>query len=82
MLTVAVSAPARALECPPPGYEGNRDCGYQCGDGFCCGNPIYYGTYIFGTWRPDPYCARRERTGARKGAKRQRKRSGKARRKR
>jgi len=33
-----------AIECPPPGYDGNRDCGYECGaGGTCCGNPRYYG---------------------------------------
>jgi hypothetical protein len=47
---------ALAFECPPPGYDGNTDCGYQCGDGFCCGNPHYYGSVIFGTWHPDPRC--------------------------
>ena len=48
---------ALALECPPPGYDGNADCGYECGEGgTCCGNPWYRGSYIFGTWRPDPAC--------------------------
>ena len=51
------AAPAAAFECPPPGYDGNSDCGYQCGEGgTCCGNPHYYGSYIFGTWYPDPSC--------------------------
>jgi hypothetical protein len=46
-----------AMECPPPGYDGNRDCGYECGEGgTCCGNPRYYGSYIFGTWYPDRRC--------------------------
>jgi hypothetical protein len=48
---------ARALECPPPGYDGNADCGYQCGEGgTCCGNPWYRGTTEWGTWKPDPSC--------------------------
>jgi hypothetical protein len=48
---------ALAMECPPPGYDGNQDCGYECGvGGTCCGNPRYYGSYVFGTWRPDPRC--------------------------
>jgi hypothetical protein len=48
---------AVAMECPPPGYDGNRDCGYECGEGgTCCGNPHYYGSYAFGTWHPDTRC--------------------------
>jgi hypothetical protein len=46
-----------AMECPPPGYDGNQDCGYECGEGgTCCGNPRYYGGSILGTWYPDPRC--------------------------
>jgi hypothetical protein len=52
-----VASSARALECPPPGYDGNADCGYQCGEGgTCCGNPWYRGTTEWGTWKPDPSC--------------------------
>ncbi len=61
LATVTGIAPAGAfwfyLECPPPGYDGNSDCGYECGEGgVCCGNPHYYGSYVFGTWYPDPRC--------------------------
>ena len=51
-----VTSGARAFECPPPGYDGNADCGYQCGEGFCCGNPWYRGSVEWGTWKPDPSC--------------------------
>jgi len=54
-----------AIECPPPGYDGNRDCGYECGaGGTCCGNPRYYGSSILGTWYPDQRCAAATNTSA------------------
>jgi hypothetical protein len=53
----ALAAGLFGMECPPPGYDGNQDCGYECGEGgTCCGNPHYYGSYVFGTWHPDPRC--------------------------
>jgi hypothetical protein len=62
------AAPAAAFECPPPGYDGNSDCGYQCGEGgTCCGNPHYYGSYIFGTWYPDPRCVKPVKRSKRRG---------------
>jgi hypothetical protein len=45
------------LTCPPAGYDGNLDCGYDYGGGTGCGNPNYYGSYSLGVWTPDPRCA-------------------------